>query len=98
MKRRSVVLLLSIMLIGCLSGCDADKVNNAINAVGDAAGVDTSNIKVNQDDLDKLDKVVNDAIETGKKVIEDEEVRDSLSGVADAIKDATTSIDSGDAE
>lgn len=98
MKRKLVILLLSAMLIGCLSGCDADKVNNAINAVGDAAGVDTSNIKVSQDDLDKLDKAVNDAIETGKKVIEDEEVRDSLSGVADAIKDTTTSIDSGDAE
>lgn len=92
MKKRLIMLIAGVMLIGCLTGCDAEKVNTAIDAVGDAAGVDTENIKVNQETLDKIDKTIDDAINTGKKVIEDEDVQGAFGGMINAVKDAANSI------
>ena len=92
MKKRLVMLIMGVMLTSCFAGCDAEKVNTAIDAVGDAAGVDTENIKVDQETLDKIDKTIDDAIDTGKKVIEDEDVQGAFGGMINAVKDAASSI------
>lgn len=89
-KRKVLMLAMSLMLVMSLTACDADKVNTAIHSVGDAAGVDTANINIEQKTIDEVEDKVNDAIETGNKIVKDEGVNNAVKGVVDAVKNAAS--------
>lgn len=89
-KRKILMLTMGLMLVMSLTACDADKVNTAIHSVGDAAGVDTTNINIEQKTIDEVEDKVNDAIETGNKIIKDEGVNNAVKGVVDAVKNAAS--------
>ena len=88
MKKKIVALMLCLTVMGTLCACDADKVNTAIDAVGDAAGVDTSNIKVDQKQIDAIADGVKKAGDAAKEIVEDEDVRNAVSNLGDALSDA----------
>lgn len=91
MKRKVLILVMGAMLAMGLTACDADKVNDAIHAVGDAAGVDTTDINLEQETVDEIKGKVDDAIKTGNKIMQDEDVSKAIKGVADAVKNAAAS-------
>lgn len=93
MKKKLIILILCLTMVGMLCACDAEKVNDAIGAVGEAAGVDLSEVKVEQEQLDAFTDAAKQVGETAKDVAEDQAVRDAMSKLGDALADVIENSD-----
>lgn len=93
MKKKLITLILCLTMVGMLCACDAEKVNDAIGAVREAAGVDLSEVKVEQEQLDALTDAAKQVGETAKDVAEDQAVRDAMSKLGDALADVIENSD-----
>lgn len=87
MKKNLLVLLVCSMLTLRLTACNADTVNAVIGAVWEAADVDTSDIKVEQSDVDTIEE----HIDTGRKIMGDEDVQEAVKDTIGAVMNAASS-------
>lgn len=91
MKKNLLVLLVCSMLTLRLTACNADMVNAVIGAVWEAADVDTSDIKVEQSDVDTIEEHIDKTIDTGRKIMGDEDVQEAVKDTIGAVMNAASS-------
>lgn len=86
MKRKVIMLLTCVALTLGLCACNAEDVNGALNKGAEAAGL-TTRFEVQQEDLDKVNKAVEDVADTVKDVVEDEDVQAAVKSAVDTVID-----------
>ena len=75
----------SILAVTLLTGCSADNINSAVNTIGSEAGVDI-NLNLKQEDVDKVTDKLDKVKDKAQNIAEDEEVRDALGNLVDALE------------
>lgn len=87
----------SILAITLLTGCSADNINSAVNTIGSEAGVDI-NLNLKQEDVDKVTDKLDKVKDKAQNIAEDEEVRDALGNLVDALENASKESNDGSTE
>ena len=98
MKRLLVLAILSVFAIS-VTGCSADNINKVIDIVGEESGVDID-VEVEQEQVDKIADELDKFKDTAENIVEDEDVRDALKDLFNAVQDASkeTSTESDSTE
>lgn len=83
MKRRllSIILIISISLLSI--GCTAESVNDKLDLAGELTGTNLDDIEISQEMIDEF----GNAVSTGRELLEDEEVKESIHDTVDVIRD-----------
>lgn len=97
MKKKLIALTLCLLMVGGLCACNAEEVNNTINGAMKNAGM-TTEINIQQEDLDKATDAIKKGADTVKNVVEDEDVKKAVGSVVNAVKDASRETKSKDVE
>lgn len=80
MKKKLVILLVTLTALLSLVGCDADKLNETVNEIGDVFDVDVG--------MDVTQEEVDDAVEKGKSFLD--KTGDVLGSLMDYIEENTS--------
>ncbi len=88
MKKKIVCMLVACATL-VLSACQAEDINNAVNALGQDVGVDV-NLNLEQEQVDAVIDKAGEIKDSVVNVITDDEVKDAAGGLLDAIKDAVS--------
>ena len=87
MKRKVILTLCCVLLVGGLTACNADDVNGAIEGAAGKVGIEVDS-KLTPDQIDSVVDKAKQSADTTKEVATDEEVQGAVKGLIDSVTDA----------
>ena len=97
MKRKLIVLVSCVLLLGGLAACNADDVNGAIEGAAGKVGIEVDS-KITQEQIDGVVDKAKKSADTVKEVATDEEVQGAVKGLVDSVTNAVKDVSESSSE